>query len=316
MRVLVTGGAGFIGSHLAERFLDSGHEVLVLDNLSTGCAENVPAGAAFENLDLREVEGVRSVVERFKPEIISHHAAQIDVRKSVADPLVDAEINVCGSVHLFSCAARCGVRALLFASSGGTVYGETPNPANETAPKAPISPYGSAKLSVESYLFTFASQGLPTLSLRYGNEYGPRQDSAGEKGVISIFSGALLARDAPVIYGDGEAVRDYVMVEDVVRANELAIEHLLAVPRRPGTLDDAAVNIGSGVSTSVNEVYRLIAEHLRSDRVPRRAAERPGELDQSRLDVTKARDLLGFVPATDLPEGIRRTVEWVRASRA
>ena len=315
MRILVTGGAGFIGSHLTDHYVAAGHEVLIIDNLATGRLENINPAARFENLDLREFDKVDQIIAQFQPKLINHHAAQIDVRKSVADPIFDTRVNVLCSVNLLSSAAQHGVRGVLFASSGGTVYGETPTPAVETSPKAPISPYGAAKLSVESYMFCFAStRGLSTLCLRYGNVFGPRQDPRGEAGVISIFSGLLLDGKEAVIFGDGTAVRDYVMIEDIVRANALASDFVLSDPPPPTCMDDAAVNIGSGVSSSVNELYTVIASQCGVGTPARHVAPRDGELQESRLNAERARRVLGFRTEINLETGIERTIEWIRST--
>jgi len=315
MRVLVTGGAGFIGSHLVDGFIADGHEVLVLDNLSSGRREQVNNRAELAVVDLLDFDATDATIASFRPDIVDHHAAQIDVRKSVADPAFDAQVNVLGSVNLLSSALRHGVRGVVFASSGGTVYGETPIPAREDDAKAPISPYGAAKHSVEGYLFSFAAAGLPSVALRYGNVYGPRQDPRGEAGVISIFAGAMLHAETPTIFGSGNATRDYVMVSDVVAANRRAIEALLSGREAP-SVDDAAFNIGTGISTSVNDLYDLIARVSGFERPAIRGPERPGELQESQLNIGKARELLAFAPRISLSDGIDATVHWLREARS
>ena len=316
MRILVTGGAGFIGSHLVDGFLSDGHEVLVLDDLSSGKEANLNEHAVFERIDLRDYERVERLLSSYRPEIVDHHAAQIDVRLSVTDPLLDAQINVLASAHLFASAVRHGARAVLFASSGGTIYGETPRPAVETDDKSPISPYGAAKLAAEGYLFALASsRGVPGIVLRYGNVYGPRQDPTGEAGVVSIFAKALLRGEQPTIFGDGSAVRDYIAVEDVSRANRLAIAHALSGTHAPRSIDEAAFNVGTGVSTSVSDIFGLLASAISPSAAPHYGAARPGELRESRLDATRARDVLHHEAATPLEEGIAKTASWI-ASRA
>jgi len=312
MRIAVTGGAGFIGSHLVDSYISAGHEVLVIDNLSTGKAQNLNPKALFSNADIRDAAAVDRAFAQFHPEIVNHHAAQIDIRRSVDDPAFDATVNVVGSIVLLQQAVRHGARGFIFASSGGAIYGETPEPAPETAVKAPISPYGAAKAAVEYYMFVYRRTfGLPAVALRYGNVYGPRQDPKGEAGVVSIFAGALLSGAAPTIFGTGEQVRDYVYVGDVVNANLRAIDYLLAAPPVPRTPDDQAFNIGSGVSTSVNELYRMLAGIVGFAGDPVYGDPRPGELMESRLDISRARTVLGFSPETDFEQGMRKVVDWL-----
>jgi len=312
MRIAVTGGAGFIGSHLVDSYISAGHEVLVIDNLSTGKAQNLNPKALFSNADIRDAAAVDRAFAQFHPEIVNHHAAQIDIRRSVDDPAFDATVNVVGSIVLLQQAVRHGARGFIFASSGGAIYGETPEPAPETAVKAPISPYGAAKAAVEYYMFVSRRTfGLPAVALRYGNVYGPRQDPKGEAGVVSIFAGALLSGAAPTIFGTGEQVRDYVYVGDVVNANLRVIDYLLAGPPVPRTPDDQAFNIGSGVSTSVNELYRMLAGIVGFAGDPVYGDPRPGELMESRLDISRARTVLGFSPETDFEQGMRKVVDWL-----
>ena len=312
MKILVTGGAGFIGSHLVDAFVSDGHDILVLDDLSTGKAERLNEAAQFEKVDLREFRKVERLISSFKPEIVDHHAAQIDVRKSVADPILDAEVNVLSSINLFAAAVRHGARSILFASSGGTIYGETPSPAAENHGKSPISPYGTAKLAAEGYLFALASsRGVPGVVLRYGNVYGPRQDPAGEAGVVAIFAEALLQGRTTTVFGDGLATRDYLAVEDVVRANRAAIEHALSGAHAPTSIDEAAFNIGTGISTSVNDLFALLAAAVSPSATARHAAPRPGELQESRLNPTKAHEILGFEAQIPLAKGMAATAAWI-----
>lgn len=313
MKVIVTGGAGFVGSHVVDAYIGTGHDVLVIDDLSTGREENLNPQADFVRLDIRDQEGVASIFERFRPQLVNHHAAQIDIRRSVADPVFDAEVNVVGTLNLLRQAVSFEVEGFLFASSGGAIYGETPQPVGEGAVKAPISPYGAAKVAAEEYLFAYMRTfGLETLALRYGNVYGPRQDPAGEAGVISIFAEAILSEKWPTIFGTGEQVRDYVSVEDVARANLLVTDHLLSGLPAPRDPNERAVNIGTGQSTSVNELFLKLAGVIgfREDAV--HAEPRPGELMESRLDVSRAREEFGFVAAVSLEEGLKKVVAWLQ----
>ena len=313
MRIIVTGGAGFIGSHIVDSYIAHGHEVVVLDDLSSGHAENLNPHAKFMELDIRDEKQVTRVFSNFRPEIVNHHAAQIDIRRSVADPVFDASVNILGSLNLLQQAVKHEVKGFIFASSGGAIYGETPQPAPETAVKAPISPYGAAKAAVENYLFVFQKTfGLPTVALRYGNVYGPRQDPGGEAGVVSIFAGAILSGKTPTIFGSGEQVRDYVYVGDVAWANLLAIDYLLAGHPAPNTPDELAFNIGSGHSTSVNELYAELTAIIGYDRPAVHGDPRPGELMESRLDISRARAVLGFTPQVEFKQGLRKVVEWLQ----
>jgi len=309
MRVIVTGGAGFIGSHVVDAYVSSGHEVLVIDNLSAGNSKNVNSAARFERIDIRDVDGVAKVFAAFRPQIINHHAAQIDIRRSVADPIFDAQVNVIGSVNLMQQAVRSGVEGFIFASSGGAIYGETPHPAVETAVKAPISPYGAAKAAVENYLFAYKKTfGLNSVVLRYGNVYGPRQDPAGEAGVVSIFTNALINGRGVMIFGSGEQVRDYVFVKDVARANLLALDYMQSGVGDAGSPDEMAFNIGSGQATSVNALYEEMTKIIPAKIEAIHEDARPGELMESRLDITRARKVLGFSPQVGLSEGLLEVV--------
>ena len=248
MKVLVTGGAGFIGSHVVDRCLAAGHEVAVVDNLSTGRREAVPPAARLSVIDIRSPDLIE-VFRAERPEVVIHHAAQVEVRRSVENPLLDADVNILGSVNLLECSRRFGVTRVIYASSGGAVYGDTAVlPTPEDHPVRPASPYGVSKLTVEHYLECWAGlYGIRGVALRYANVYGPRQSPLGEAGVVAIFSHRLLRAQAVVINGDGLQTRDYVYVEDVAEANLIALEH----PDATG-----AVNIGTGVETSVVELLR------------------------------------------------------------
>lgn len=306
MRALVTGGAGFIGSHLTERLHSLGHDVLVVDSYASGTFR-VPLleklGVGIEILDIRQ-ERFRKVIEESKPEVIFHLAAQIDVRKSVEDPLHDAKVNIVGTLRLLEGARAAGSR-VVFASSGGTIYGESEDeiPFAEDFVGRPTSPYGIGKKVAEDYLrFYRDAYGLPFVSLPLGNVYGPRQDPHGEAGVVAIFAGRLLRGERCLIYGDGEQTRDFVYVEDVVDA------FVLAATKGEGE----TVNIASQKETSVNRLYELMARAFSTYDEPQYLPPREGELRRSSLQIDKAKRILGWSPATTLEEGLRRTIDWFR----
>lgn len=304
MRVLVTGGAGFIASHVVDAYVERGHDVTVVDDLSSGRRENVNPKAELIVADLRD----RGTIDKLKGrgfELVNHHAAQIDVRVSVADPAADAELNVVATLRLFQAMVDDGVKKIVFASSGGAAYGEPVYaPQDELHPLAPLSPYGCAKLSIDQYLGFFrAVHGIKAVSLRYANVYGPRQRKDGEAGVVAIFAGALLDGQTARINGSGEQTRDYVFVEDVVRANMAASE--------PDA--DGIFNVGTGVETSVVELYKALSEALGIDRAPQHGPAKAGEQLRSVLDGTKLRTQAGLPDPVQLREGMRRTVEWLRA---
>jgi len=303
MKILVTGGAGFIGSNVVDALVKDGHEVTVLDNLSTGKEENINPEVKFYNVDLLDMESLELVFREFKPDVVNHHAAQIDVRKSVEDPAFDAETNIIGSLNLFELSINYGVRRIIFSSTGGALYGEPSNlPATEDTPIEPLSPYGVSKYCVENYLNYFKRlYGIERVILRYANVYGPRQDPLGEAGVVAIFTGKILKGEKPVIYGDGNQTRDYVFVEDVVQAN------ILALSGKEGTY-----NIGTGKETSVNELIEVFSKVLGREIKPEYAPPRIGEVHRISLDGERARRELGFVPKYSLPEGILKTIEWYK----
>jgi UDP-glucose 4-epimerase len=306
MRILVTGGAGFIGSHVVDAYVSTGHEVAVLDDLSTGLRENLNPKARFHQMDLRD-PALPELVKRENPEVVNHHAAQMSVKLSVEDPLFDASVNITGTLSLLESCRQAGVRKVIYSSSGGTVYGEPRRlPLDEGHQLAPISPYGVSKLAGEYYLNTYASSwGMECVILRYGNVYGPRQRPHGEAGVVAIFCLDLLAGRAPVIHWDGEQEKDYVYVEDCVRANVAGLA--------PGV--SGVFNIGAGVGTSVNELYRHIAGFLDASEVkPVPGPRRTGDVRKIYLDTSRARDRLGWEPAVSLMEGLRRTAEFFRKS--
>jgi UDP-glucose 4-epimerase len=305
-RALVTGGAGFIGSHVADALVAAGYEVEVLDDLSTGRSENIPDGVRLHRLDIGSGAAAQLVRDgRF--DAICHLAAQIDVRKSVANPGADALQNIVGSLNLLEGVRASGRPCRFVFSSSGAVYGDSvPVATPESAAKDPQSPYGVAKLSVELYLAYYArAHGLDVVALRYSNVYGPRQSPAGEAGVVAIFCGRLLAGRALTIYGDGRQTRDYVFVEDVARANLAALEATLPAP---GRLDDRAFNVATGVERSVLELAELLGKVAGRSPEIEYAPPRVGELTRSALDISKTERLLGWRPQMALEEGLGRTL--------
>ena len=299
MKILVTGGAGFIGSHVADAFVDKGHSVVVVDDLSMGRKTNVHAKARFVQRDIRD-EKIKELFQEEKFEVVNHHAAQMDVRKSVEDPLFDASVNVLGTLNLLENCKRFGVRKFIFASTGGAIYGEQDYfPADENHPARPISPYGVSKLAIEKYLFYYGEvYGLHHVVLRYANVYGPRQNPHGEAGVVAIFASRMLQGGQPVINGDGGQTRDYVFVQDVVRANVLALEF-----SKTDTF-----NIGTGVETDVNTLFMLLREFSGAKCEEKHGPPKEGEQRRSVLDASKAQHLLGWSPTVLLREGSCLTV--------
>ncbi len=313
-RVLVTGGAGFIGSHVADAFLAGGWEATVLDNLSRGRAEQVPRGATFKRADCGSDEA-RALVATGGFDTICHLAAQIDVRVSVRDPILDAEENILALLNILEGAREGGVRRVVFSSSGGVVYGEGHPPHVESAPKLPISPYGVTKLAAEYYLHVYRTlYGLDGVALRYANVYGPRQDPHGEAGVVAIFGSKLKEGKPITVFGDGLQTRDYVYVEDVARANVLAAD--AALPPADGTVDPCGINIGTGDQTSVVDLARTMMASAGIEVPIQHAEERRGELRASALRIEKAAAVLGWRPAVTLAEGLRRTYEWIAGGGA
>lgn len=301
MRVLVTGGAGFVGSHVVERLVARGHRVAVVDDLSTGRRENVPEGVCFYRADIRS--GCGEVFEEFRPEVLCHQAAQMDVRRSVREPDFDAEVNVLGFVRLLKNCVEQGVGKVLFASTGGAIYGEQRAfPATEDHPQYPLSPYGVSKLAGERYLHFYRAQyGLSYVALRYANVYGPRQNPHGEAGVVAIFCKNLAAYKPSVINGTGEQTRDYVYVGDVARANVLAVE---------GDVEPGAYNIGTGVETNVNRLYEALRRIYGRDLPPRYGPAKPGEQLRSCVSPALAEKVLGWRPKVDLTTGLEETARY------
>jgi UDP-glucose 4-epimerase len=304
-KALVTGGAGFIGSHVVDGYLAEGLEVVVVDDLSRGARENVSPRARFYQADIRDQAALQAVFEAEKPELINHHAAQIDVRRAVKEPIFDAECNIFGSIRLLELAVAYKVQRFIYASTGGAIYGEPKVlPASEETPVLPITPYGISKHTVEHYLSLYSIlYGLPYAVLRYGNVYGPRQSSKGEAGVVAIFCEQMLQGITPTIYGDGSKTRDYVEVSDVVRANVNAL--------RLG--EGEILNVSSGIRTTDYGIFTAVREALDIPSFePRYAPKRPGEVDHIGLDVSKARAQLAWQPQGELREGVKRTAEWFK----
>ena len=312
-RVLVTGGAGFIGSHIADAYLAMGEDVWIVDDLSSGKRENVPSKAEFLELDIRD-DDVRSLFREVRFDLVNHHAAQIDVRTSVLDPMKDASINVHGLLNLTEAAIEVGVRQFIYVSSGGVVYGEPEElPTPETAPKSPLSPYGVTKLTGEHYLHYYqAIRGLEYVALRYANVFGPRQDPHGEAGVVAIFCNRLLSGEPLTIFGNGEQTRDYVYVGDVVAANMLASGTLMD---EGVGLDARAFNVGTGLSTSVSQLADMLESIAGNPCGRNRQPDRPGELRHSALNPGRLRKR-GWAPAYMLEEGLRETYEYIANQRA
>jgi UDP-glucose 4-epimerase len=306
MRTLVTGGAGFIGSHLVDALVNRGDEVAIIDDLSSGKPENVAnaiaVGATLFESDIRDQDSVRRIFEKTRPELVFHLAAQMDVRRSVADPTFDASVNVAGTVNLLQCSHLLSTKRFVFLSTGGAIYGDNPNlPISESEDALPLSPYGQSKLADEGYVdFFHRVHGVNGVTLRLANVFGPRQDPHGEGGVVAIFCGKYKEGKSPTIFGDGEQTRDFVFVQDVVRATLLA-----ASANVPGP-----INIGSGVETSVLELVRLVGHQ--DDKTgfdPVFAEEREGEIARAAIDPAKAKAELGWEAETGVEAGLKLTLE-------
>jgi UDP-glucose 4-epimerase len=314
-KVLITGGAGFIGSHVADRFLSEGWEVHVIDNLYNGKRENVPAEAGFHELDIRDAAAA-DLVRTLKPDVLVHLAAQMDVRRSVADPMFDAQVNVLGSINLLEAVRQHSpATRVVFSSTGGAVYGDFTRPPNvETFAKNPESPYAISKLAVENYLAYYGRvHGMEYAVMRFANVYGPRQDPHGEAGVVAIFCGRILDGQAMTVFGDGLQTRDYVFVGDVVDATYRGATESLP---KTELLDTRAYNVGTGVPTDVLRLANVLMTVAGASTPVEHAPERPGEQRTSYLDVAKADTELGWRPAVTLEEGLSRSFEWFKARRA
>lgn len=302
MKVLVTGGAGFIGSHLAELLTATGHDVAIVDNLATGKRHNLPAAYRFYEVDIRDAQ-LEAVMRREQPEVVFHQAAQMSVKVSTDDARYDAQVNVLGLLNVLEACVASGTRKIVFASSGATYGNPDVLPFDEEHPQRPESPYGITKMIAEHYLRYYArDHDLRYTALRYGNVYGPRQDPHGEAGVIAIFTRQLLAGETPTIHSDGEQVRDYVYVGDVARANLLAAT----------AGDDRCFCIGTGIGSSVNQVFDWVCQAVGVKVIPQRASRRAGDLRAAYFNIQRARAELGWEPAVALEDGLHRTVEWFR----
>ena len=305
MKVLVTGGAGFIGSHVVDRLIQEGHDVVVVDNLSTGKKKNIHRDAHFYKADIVNSR-IEKIFKKEKPDLISHHAAQMDVRRSVADPIFDAQVNVLGLLNVLENAVRYGTKKVIFASSGGAVYGEQQAfPAPETHPLHPVSPYGISKLAGEHYLYYYQQvAGLNYVALRYANVYGPRQDPFGEAGVVAIFSQKTLMNDQPIINGNGKQTRDYIFVEDVVEAHMAVIENTIK----------GIFNVGTGKETSVNQLFRHLVDISGAKVKEVYGPEKRGEQIRSVLDYTKLKKATDWEPKVELYDGLKMTVDYFRTA--
>ena len=303
MKILVTGGAGFIASHIVDKFIEEGHEVVILDDLSTGFEKNINPKAKFVKLNIRD-EKVSDLFEEEKFDVVNHHAAQMDVRRSVIDPAFDANTNILGTINLLQNSVKHGVNKFMFASTGGAVYGEQECfPADENHPTNPVSPYGISKLSVEKYLyFYFNEHKLNYTILRYANIYGPRQNPFGEAGVVAIFSTKLLNGDQPIINGTGEQTRDYVFVKDVVKANLQTLAD-----------DESDIyNVGTGIETNVSELYRLLNEIAGNGQEEKHGPAAAGEQMRSVITSEKLFEKFNWKPSTKLIDGLKETVEFFK----
>ncbi|MDI6804053.1 MAG: NAD-dependent epimerase/dehydratase family protein [Bacteroidota bacterium] len=303
MKILVTGGAGFIASHTTDAYINAGHSVVIIDNLSMGVKENINPKAKFYQLDIRD-EKVKGIFEQEKFDVVNHHAAQMDVRKSVDDPMFDASVNILGVLNLLENCKKYDVNKFIFASTGGAIYGEQDYfPADEIHPVRPLSPYGITKLATEKYLFYYEQVfGLPYVVLRYANVYGPRQNPHGEAGVIAIFAKKMLEGGQPHINGDGKQTRDYVFVSDVVRANLLALEYSKS----------DIFNIGTGIETDVNVLFNQIKKLTNSNCDEYHAPAKLGEQLRSVLDTKKIEKVLNWKPQYNIEEGLRLTVDFFK----
>ncbi len=303
MKILVTGGAGFIASHIVDALIDEGHEVVIIDNLTTGREININPKAIFYKIDIRD--DLSSIFEKHKFDVVNHHAAQIDVRRSVNDPIYDANVNIIGTLNLLQNCVKYNVKKFMFASTGGAVYGEQDYfPADENHKQQPLSPYGISKLAVEKYIYFYKEvHGLKYTILRYANIYGPRQNPLGEAGVVCIFLDKILAGDQPIINGSGEQTRDYVYVKDVVKANLLTLNDE----------ESEIYNVGTGIETSVNKLFELINENFENKIKEVHGPAKPGEQMRSVITSDKLFKKFGWKPSTLLKDGLKETINYYKS---
>ncbi len=311
MKIIVTGGAGFIGSHVADLYIKEGHEVLIIDNLSSGRKENINEKAHFEEVDIRDYESVKRIFSSFKPDIINHHAAQISVVYSMHNPKTDVEINVKGTLNLLELASEFKIKKFIFASTGGALYGEPEYlPADEQHPIFPLAPYGVNKQSAEHFVRIYAqTRKFDYVILRYANVYGPRQDPFGEAGVVAIFTERMLENKDCFIYGTGEQKRDFVFVSDVARANLMALNSRLKENIKP------IFNIGTSKTTSVNQIFKTLARLTGYEKKPVYKPQREGEVFEISLNYEKAKRFFGWEPEYEIEKGLSITVNWFKKRR-
>ncbi len=303
MKILITGGAGFIASHVADAYIELGHEVVIVDNLSTGNLKNLNSKAKFIEADITDKEKIQEIIRTEKPEVINHHAAHIQVGYSVKNPQFDAENNIIGLLNIMEAAKEIPVKKVIMAATGGAMYGNKQTPFNETMKAEPLSPYGISKRAGELYLnYYHELYQIPFISLRYSNVYGPRQNAHGESGVIAIFTEMIADGKTPAINGDGTHTRDYVYVTDVARANVLALNSDFV----------GELNIGTKTEISTNEVFRKVVSEMGVNIEEKHIEERPGEQVTSSLDYSKATEILGWEPQVNFDEGVKRVVEWYK----
>jgi UDP-glucose 4-epimerase len=306
MKILVTGGAGFIGSHIVDAYIEAGHDVVVVDNLATGTKSFVHSIATFYHCDITS-ERLLEIFEKEKPDVVNHHAAQMNVRVSLEKPLFDAHVNILGLLNVLECSIAVHVKKFIFISSGGAIYGDTETiPTPETVQPCPLSPYALAKYTGEQYVSLYQRMhGLPYTILRYGNVYGSRQNPKGEAGVIAIFITQMLSGESPTIFGDGLQTRDYIFVQDLVKANLLCVEK--------GT--NQTYNLGTGVETSVSQLFQILQNEFAFPEKATHSPKREGEVSRNALDCTKAKTELGWKAEYNLSTGLQKTILWFEENR-